>query len=86
MVSIQDFIRQVQELRDSDKLIEPINWNGLFLLNKYIPVDFTPKNKDCYLWAREQFGPEHVAWTGSKFWFETEKDAIMFTLRWGRDN
>jgi len=86
MVSIADFIRQVQELRDSDKLIEPINWNGLFLLNGYISVDLIPKNKDCYLWAREQFGPEHIAWTGSRFWFEREKDAIMFTLRWGRDN
>jgi len=86
MVSIQDFIRQVQKLRDSGKLIEPINWNYLFLLYGYIPVDLSPKNKECYDWGREQFGPEHFAWTGSKFWFETEKDAIMFTLRWGRDN
>jgi hypothetical protein len=56
------------------------------LLNKYIPVEFSPKNKECYDWCGEQFGPEHFAWTGSKFWFETESDAIMFALRWGRDN
>jgi len=86
MVSIQDFIRQVQELRDSDKLIEPINWNGLFLLNGYISVEFGHNNKVCYDWCTEQFGKEHYAWTGSKFWFEREKDAIIFTLRWGRDN
>ena len=86
MVNIADFITRVQKLRDSGKLIEPINWNGLFLLNKYIPVEFSPKNKECYDWCGEQFGPEHFAWTGSKFWFETESDAIIFTLRWGSDN
>ena len=86
MSSIGDFIRQVQEIIESDGLSEPINWNGLFLLNKYIPVEFSPKNKECYDWCSEQFGSEHFAWTGSKFWFETEQDAIMFTLRWGRDN
>jgi hypothetical protein len=81
MVSIADFITRVNEIIKSDGLLEPTNWNGLFLLNGYVSVDFTPKNKDCYLWSREQFGPEHIAWTDSKFWFETEKDAIMFTLR-----
>ena len=86
MVSIADFIRQAKELCDSGKVSEPINWNGLFLLNGYISVEFMPKNKECWDWGREQFGPEHIAWTGSKFWFESEKDAIMFTLRWGRDN
>ena len=86
MVSIQDFICQVNEIIKSDGLSEPINWNGLFLLNGYIPVDFGPGNKWGYSWCCEQFGSEHFAWTGSKFWFETEKDAIMFTLRWGRDN
>jgi len=86
MVSIQDFIHKVQELRDSGKLIEPINWNGLFLLNGYISVDFRPKTKECWDWCIKEFGKGHIAWTGSKFWFESEKDAIMFTLRWGRDN
>jgi hypothetical protein len=28
-------------------------------------------------------GHQHYAWTGtSTFWFETERDAIMFALRW----
>jgi hypothetical protein len=86
MVSIVECISQIKKLHDAGRLVEPINWNGLFLLNGYISVDLIPKNKECYNWGREQFGSEHFAWTGSKFWFETEKDAIMFTLRWGRDN
>ena len=61
MVSIADFITRVNEIIKSDGLLEPTNWNGLFLLNGYVSVDFTPKNKDCYLWSREQFGPEHIA-------------------------
>jgi len=85
MVSIADFIAQVQEMRNSGKPIEPANWNGLFLLNGYISVELSPRDKECYEWCKEQFGSDHFAWTGSNFWFETEKDAIMFTLRWGKD-
>jgi hypothetical protein len=86
MISIAEFLNQIRELRNTNKLIEPLDWNDLFEIAGYVSVDLSPKNKDCYLWAREQFGLEHIAWTGSKFWFESEKDAIMFTLRWGRDN
>jgi hypothetical protein len=33
-------------------------------------------------WCEQQFGKDHYAWTGSTFWFETEKDATLFGLRW----
>lgn len=33
-------------------------------------------------WCQEQFGEEHYTWTGSIFWFEDEKHAMLFALRW----
>ena len=38
--------------------------------------------QEVHKWCEDQFGGRHYAWTGSVFWFETEKDANWFTLRW----
>lgn len=38
---------------------------------------------DIHKWCQEKFGREHYTWTGSTFWFENEKDAILFALKWG---
>ena len=86
MTSIGSVIRLVQRLRDEKETLEPLDWNGVFEDQGYYSVKLRPKSKECYDWGVEQFGQEHFAWTGSKFFFETEQDAIMFTLRWGRDN
>lgn len=85
MTSIGSIIRLVQQLRDEKEKIEPLDWNSVFEDQGYYSVTVRPKSKECYVWCAEQFGKDHYAWTGSKFWFETEQDAIIFTLRWGRD-
>lgn len=33
-------------------------------------------------WCKEEIGTDHYTWTGSIFWFEYEKDATMFALKW----
>lgn len=38
--------------------------------------------QDLHQWCRQQFNRDHYTWTGSTFWFENEKDAVLFTLRW----
>jgi len=87
MTSIGSFIRLVQRLRDEKETLEPLDWNSTLEDQGYYSVKVRPKNKECYDWCAEQFGKEHFAnLSGSKFFFETEQDAIMFTLRWGRDN
>ena len=86
MVSIVECISQIKKVHDAGRLVEPLDWNDLFEISGYVSVKSSSDYKVCCDWCREQFGPEHFAWTGSKFWFESEKDAIMFTLRWGRDN
>ena len=38
--------------------------------------------QECHRWCRDYIGENHYSWTGSTFWFETEKAAIWFALRW----
>lgn len=84
--SIRKFTDYVQQMIKDGKLLLPFNWNEVLKDQGYYSVELSPGNKVIYDWCQEKFGPDHYVWTGSKFWFETETDAIMFTLRWGRDN
>lgn len=38
--------------------------------------------QEMHQWCEQQFGREHYAWTGSTFWFESDRAAVLFTLRW----
>jgi hypothetical protein len=35
-----------------------------------------------HVWCQENFGKNHYTWSGSTFWFETEKDAAWYALHW----
>jgi hypothetical protein len=37
---------------------------------------------NIHRWCEDQFGKNHYSWTGSTFWFETDRDAVLFALRW----
>lgn len=37
---------------------------------------------DVHSWCKEHVGHDNYTWTGSMFWFDTEKDAMFFTLKW----
>jgi len=39
--------------------------------------------RPVHQWCCENFGADRYTWTGSKFWFETEQDSILFALKWG---
>ena len=36
-----------------------------------------------HTWCEEQFGLHGYTWTGHIWWFENERDKLMFLLRWG---
>ena len=38
---------------------------------------------DIHTWCDEKFGPHGYTWTGHIWWFENERDKLMFLLRWG---
>lgn len=49
----------------------------------YIPVTLKKYHgKELHDWAMAHIGWENYNWTGSTFWFNTEQDAILFSLRW----
>ena len=37
---------------------------------------------ECHRWCCEHIGEDHYNWTGGTFWFENERDATLFALRW----
>lgn len=82
---IQDFIDAWRERDDpSDPRVPP--WNIRFREAGYYsaPIRLRVLNdwSDCHKWCNDKFGEKHYAWVGSTFWFETERDAILFILRW----
>lgn len=38
--------------------------------------------QEVHAWCKNHFGEDHYTWTGSRFWFEQEHDAVLFALRW----
>ena len=60
------------------------DWTAVFRSGGYHMVNpnVGPLWQEMHIWCVEQFGVDNYAWNGNNFWFETEKDAIMFTLRW----
>jgi hypothetical protein len=63
-------------------------WADDFRKAKYheaIPNDKTVNGEWRYIhtWCEEQFGKNGYTWTGHIWWFENERDKLMFLLRWG---
>jgi hypothetical protein len=82
MTNIQQFIA-AQEKKLKFGRRQP--WNEQFQGAGYYSVDTHVMTIDwtgCHAWCQQQFGEDHYSWTGSTFWFETEQDALLFTLRW----
>ena len=82
MSSIREFTSQVMKHALDSEAVRPVDWNSVLEDQGYYSVKLRYRNQECYDWCDEQFGQEHFVWTGSKFFFETESAAIMFTLRW----
>ena len=91
MKPIKDFVSEyltrdhVQKLQGGPLWPDPKGWNEILESGGYISVQFQNTNdntRQIAQWCREKFGAEHYYWTGGSFWFETEKAAVLFTLRW----
>lgn len=37
---------------------------------------------EVLVWCNENIGRAHYGWSGTTFWFKTEKDAALFALKW----
>ena len=83
--SIQKFAAywQLRDERLPSTTVMP-NWYTRFLKAGYYQIEISGFDEwsETHKWCREQFGEDHYNWTGSIFWFETERDATFFALRW----
>jgi hypothetical protein len=86
---IQDFIEswKVYDKQNYNPSQVYPPWTKRFVDSGYYSVSLSVNAiennwQEVHRWCEDQFGGRHYAWTGSVFWFETEKDANWFTLRW----
>lgn len=84
--SIRDFVSAWVQY-DGNKNVGSLNlvWPRRFKEAGYygVPLHNTSNNwPEIHRWCSDQFGVTHYGWTGSIWWFESERDAAIFTLRW----
>jgi hypothetical protein len=90
---IQDFIEawlqwdqeKNNEMAPYDKIVP--HWNHRFRDAGYYRVEssrdsVTHSWNEMHSWCQEHVGPRHYAWAGSTFWFESDRAAVLFALRW----
>jgi hypothetical protein len=83
---IQDFI-QVWQHWDKNQSKRGLAWHVRFRDAGYYSIQPSHDSiginwQKMHKWCEEHFGRDHYAWTGSTFWFENDKDAGLFALRW----
>ena len=86
-MTIKEFTDMITQISIDEGKNGLIDWNRVLAEKGYCPVQaggFSAVGnwRECHAWCKEQFGREHYTWTGSKFWFETEQDAMLFLLKW----
>jgi len=82
---IQDFVKAWKQM-DGSHLINR-KWHLRFEDAGYYRMVPSRENTtyhwgEIHQWCEQQFGRDHYAWTGDIFWFENERDAMLFALRW----
>jgi hypothetical protein len=63
---------------------EPLDWNVKLEEGGYYSVDLRSAEHwtDIHQWCRGQYGQENYSWSGTRFWFQTDREAMLFALRW----
>jgi len=93
LAPIADFIA-AQSQPERSRCYSEFDWDYRFRLAGYHSVPLA-SNKNHYekfaeavIWCREQFGNNGFSWTGPRavFWFDSQENAVLFALRWGRDS
>lgn len=69
-------------LLDNTNTERPFDWNKALDDAGYIGVEIGFSQAVSIPYCDLMFGKDHYVWTGSKFWFENQHDAVIFTLKW----
>lgn len=81
MITIREFAEQLLEARQRQDANR--DWYSIFKNKGYYYAQVRQgKWQDIHKWCQETVGEQYYAWHGEHFWFEYEKDAVLFALRW----
>ena len=85
-LSLREFVTAYQEIDRINRTdLTSINWNTRLQQAGYHSIHLNLKyvGQDIVSWCEKNYGPNNFTWTGNDtFWFNTEKDAVLFALRW----
>ena len=70
----------VKEYVDLCKASDTYVYAAILKQAGYIPVSIDPKVfwEEAHRYMKERYGEDNYVWTGEKFWFDTETEAIQF--------
>lgn len=90
--TIREFTEQRLRIRSFAEQRKVKNWDHITALTVreeyqaagYYPIEvsFLWQWGEIHEWCHDHIGRDHYSWTGGTFWFETEKAAMWFALRW----
>lgn len=77
-MNINDFINSLDR-----NLLVGKDWRVLLKEHGYYSIRVGEGDwQAVHEWCQKYIGEPHYTWTGEVFWFETERDAVTFSLRW----
>ena len=86
---IHDFIEawKAWDLTQRPKSTQTRLWSLRFRDAGYYRVEpssgsVTHNWQEMHSWCEEHIGARHYAWAGGTFWFESDRAAVLFALRW----
>lgn len=82
--TIQEFIRDYHSKNRSEDEVEDINWELMIEGYPFVYLKLKPylTYLDVIQWCIDTFGIEHFAYEANCFWFENERDRLLFNLKW----
>ena len=95
-ITVVMMTRTIKQFADAYSLVEPValdsSERGKIWKRRYSEAGYHSvfagllgvegEWQEIHRWCCEHIGRDHYSWTGGTFWFENERDATLFALRW----
>lgn len=80
-MNIEEYVDSILDTTDDPW---SLNWHDMFVAKGYYQVNVnndTHPLPNLLQWCDENIGIGHYTWEYTRFWFETEEDAVRFALK-----
>ena len=75
---VSDYVHNPHEIVDWNEYLEQAGYFCVVIDGRYTRTELRERSD----WIKERCGPDHCYWTGHRFWFDREEDAVLFALKW----